>query len=73
MYDYKPIIISLPIRIKLSLDVCPKLDGDLGNMWNVYCASIFYILVYVMVYTRPNINQTTWAVRNFMSNVGKEK
>ena len=72
MQDCKPVNIPFSIGTKLSLDMCPKLDDDIDEIYKVPYASAVGILMYAMVCTRPDIAQAVGVLSRFMSNPGKE-
>eukprot|EP01018_Ginkgo_biloba_P011549 Gb_34233 [translate_table: standard] len=70
--DYKPINTPIPISFKLFVELCPKTQEDIEDMSHVPYTSAVEILMYAMVYTRPDITHIEGVVRRYMSNLGKE-
>lgn len=72
MHECKLVNISFPFGTKLSLDMFPNYYDYFDDMPKVHSASAAGILMYVIVYTRPNIAQAMGILSRFMSNLGKE-
>lgn len=72
MHYSKPINIPLPVGMKLSLDMSLKSDFDHEEMSEIPYASAVGILMYAMVYTRPDIARSVRVLSRFMSNLGEE-
>eukprot|EP00253_Pinus_taeda_P036397 PITA_36397 len=68
----KPVKVSIPVGVNLSVEQCPKTQEEEEDMSCVPYASAVGSLMYVMVYTRPNIAHELGILSNFMSKTGKE-
>lgn len=72
MYDYKPKNISVPIGIKINLDMCSKLEGDFYGISNVPYVIIFNNVMYIIVFSKFNISQVVGVLIIFVSNPSRE-
>jgi len=70
MMDYRPLTIPVTMGTKLSIEDCPKSPSKIEDMSRVPYASVVGSLMYVMVYTRPNIAQAVGVLSQFMANLG---
>ena len=68
----KPVSVPHAAHFKLSSEHYPKTDEEKHVMSHVPYSSIVGSLMYVMVYTRPDISQAMRVVSRFMSNPGKQ-
>jgi len=53
----KPLRVPISMDTKLSIEKCPKTSKEMEDMTYLPYFSAVGILMYVMVYTRPNIVQ----------------
>jgi hypothetical protein len=60
------------VGIKIS-EQCPTTLSTINNMAYVPCVSVVGILMYVVVCTRPNIDQEMGVLIRFMANFGHEQ
>lgn len=67
-------LVSTPLtnHFKLTKEMYPKTNKEKENMGKVPYTSSISILIYAMVYTRPNITQVVRVMRRYMSNLAKE-
>ena len=72
MQNANPISTPLDIRLKLSMEMCPKTHEEIEYMSKVPYSSIVGCLMYAMVCTRPYITHAVGVVRKYMNNLGKE-
>jgi hypothetical protein len=72
MHDCKPVKVSIPVRERLTVEQCPKTQEEIENMARVPYASVLGSLMYVMVYTRPDIVHAVGVLSRYMSTPGKE-
>ena len=68
----KPVSIPLANHFRLSLDQCPKSDKEIENMAKVPYVSVISCLMYVIVYTRPDLAHDVSQVSKFISKLGKQ-
>eukprot|EP00253_Pinus_taeda_P016873 PITA_16873 len=68
----KAVKVPIPIGVKLSAEKCPKTQEEEEDMSHVPYASAVGSLMYVMVYTRPDIAHAVGVLSKFMSKPGKE-
>eukprot|EP00253_Pinus_taeda_P008899 PITA_08899 len=71
--DSKPVKVLIPVGVKLSVEQCPKTQQEEEVMSHVPYASAVGSLMYVMIYTRPDIAHTVGVLSRFMSKPGKER
>ena len=64
--------VPIPVGAKLSAEQCPKTQEEEEDMSRGPYASAVGSLMYIMVYTRPDIAHATGLLSRFMSNLGKE-
>ena len=72
MQDSKPMMVPIPIGVKLSAEQCPKTQEEEEDMSRVPYASAVGSLMYAMVCTRPDIAHAVGVLSRFMSKLGKE-
>jgi hypothetical protein len=72
MQECKPINVPIHVGVKLSTDQCPKTHEEEEDMSHGPYASAIGILMYAMVYTRPNIAHAMVCLSMYMSKLGKE-
>jgi hypothetical protein len=72
MQECKPIKVSIPVGVKLSVDQCPKTHEEEDDMSHVPYASVIDSLMYAMVCTRSNIAHAVGVLSRYMSKQGKE-
>ena len=67
-------LVSTPLapHFKLSASMSPKNDAEWEYMSKVLYVSIVGSLMYVMVYTRPDISKAVGVVSRYMHDPGKE-
>jgi hypothetical protein len=53
--------------------MCPKTQEEIEYMFRVPYSSTVGCLMYVMVFTRPDIAHLVGVVRRYMDNLGKEQ
>jgi hypothetical protein len=60
--------VSIPLadHFRLYISLCPKIDNKVKDMSKVPYANAMRCLIYVMVYTRPNLAQLVCMVRRFI-------
>eukprot|EP00253_Pinus_taeda_P030767 PITA_30767 len=73
MQDSKPVKVPIPIGVMLSTKQCPKTQEEEEDMSHVPYASAISILMYAMVFTRPDIAHAVGVLSRFMSKLGKER
>ena len=66
MQDSKPMNVSIPVGVKLSVEQCPETQEEEEYMSCVPYASEVGSLMYVMVYTRLDIAQAVGVLSRFM-------
>ena len=71
MSNANPIVTPTNPQLKLSIDQCPNTEDERAYMNIIIYATIVGSLMYVMVYTRPDISYTLSLVRRYMVNLGK--
>jgi len=79
MQDSKPVKVPIHVGVNLFVEQCPTTQEEEEDMSRVACASVFGSLVYVMVFTRPNmvctrpnIAHAMGVLSRFMSKLRKE-
>jgi hypothetical protein len=72
MSNSKHVCSPLASHFKLRSKQCPSSDEEKDEMKKVSYASVVGSLMYVMVYTRPDIAHAAGVVSRFLSNPGKE-
>ena len=72
MSKAKAVCSPLAGHLKLSSKQCPTSEKDMKEMSNVPYASAVGNLMYVMVYTRPDIAHAIGVVSWFLTNPGKQ-
>ena len=72
MQDSKPVKFPIPVGVKLSIEQCPKTQEEEEDMSHVPYSSAIGILMYAMVFTRPDIAHAVGVLSMFMSKVGNE-
>ena len=72
MSKAKAVCSPLAGHLKLSLKQCPTSEKDMKEMRKVPYASVVGSLMYVMVYTRPDIAHAIGVVNRFLTNPRKE-
>ena len=72
MSKAKAVCSPLVGHLKLSSKQCPTSEKDVKEMSKVPYSSIVGSLMYVMVYTRPDIAHPVGVVSQFLTNHGKE-
>jgi hypothetical protein len=72
MHGSKPVKVPILIGVKLYIDQCPKTHEEVEDMPHVLYASAVGSLMYVMVYTRPNIAHAVGVLSRYMSKPRKE-
>eukprot|EP00253_Pinus_taeda_P027758 PITA_27758 len=70
--DSKSVKVPIPVGVKLSVEQCPKTQEYEENISRIPYASAVSSLMYVMVYTRPDIAHAVRVSSRFMSKPGKE-
>lgn len=60
-------------HFKISLEQCPKTDSKIKVMYKIPYASAVGYLMYVLVCTRPNLEQAISKICKFMSRPGKHR
>jgi hypothetical protein len=67
-------LVSTPLanHFKLTKEMCPKTQEEIEYMSRVPYSSAVGSLMYVMVYTRPDIAHSMGVVSRYMNNPGKE-
>ena len=64
--------VPIPVGVKLSAEQYPKTQEEEEDMSRVPYASAISSLMYVLVYTRPDIAHVVRVLRRFMSKPRKE-
>ena len=66
-------IVRTPLanHFRLSTNQCPKIDDEVKDMSKVPYVSVVGCLMYVMVYTRPDLAHVVNLVSKFLSNLGR--
>ena len=72
MQGSKQMKVHIPVGVKLSIEQRPKTQEEEEDMPHVQYASSFSSIMYVMVYTRPDITHVVGVLSRFMSKTGKE-
>ena len=72
MQECKRVKVPIPIVVMLSVEQCPKNQEEEEDMSHVPYASVFGILMYAMVCTRPGIAHALGVLSRYMSKLGKE-
>ena len=70
--DSKPVKVTIPIGVKLSVEQCPKTQEEEEDMSHVPYVSAVSSLMYAMVCTRPGIAHIVGVLNRFISKQGKE-
>ena len=70
MVDCRLMCFPISMGTKLSIDYYPKSPSEMEDRSRVPYASAVGSLMYVMVYTRPNITQVVEVLSQFMANLG---
>ena len=68
----KPVKVPILVGTKLYVDECPKLQEEIEYMAHVPYASVVGCLMYVMVYTQPDISHAVRVLSRYMTTTGKE-
>ena len=63
MHGSKPVKVPIPTGVDLSVDQCPETQEEEEDMSHVLYASAIGILMYAMVYTRPDIAHAVGVLR----------
>ena len=71
MKDAKSVSTPLAGHLKLSKKFCPTTYEEKSEMENISYSSAIGSLMYVMVYTWPDIAHAVGVVSRFLSNPGK--
>ena len=71
MQNAKVVSTPLGVHFRLSKEQSPKIEEERAYMAKAPYASAIGSLMYVMVYTRPDIAQVVGAVSKYMNNPGK--
>jgi hypothetical protein len=72
MHDCKPVKVPILMGEKLIVEQCPKTQEEIEDMTCVPYASVVCSMMYVMVYTQPDISHAVGVLRRYMSTPGKE-
>jgi hypothetical protein len=72
MQDFKPIKVPIPMGARLIIEQFPKTQEEIEDMAHVTYASVVGSLMYVMVYTRPDISHAVGVLRRYVSTHRKE-
>jgi hypothetical protein len=72
MKNEKLVSTPLAIHFNLTKEMCPKTWEEIEYMSRVPYSSVVDSLMYVMVFTRPDIAHAEGVVRRYMNNLGKE-
>ena len=68
--DCRSISIPLPVNFKISSSMCPSNEAERKEMSRMSYASAVGSLIFAMISTRPDIEQTVGAVSTYMANRG---
>jgi len=72
MQDSKPVKVPIHVGVKLSVEQCPKTQEEEEDMSRIPYATVVGSLMYVMVYTRPDIAHAMGVLSRLMSKPRKE-
>lgn len=72
MQDSKPVKVSIPVGVTLSVEQCPKTQEEEEAMSHVPYSSEVSSLTYAMVCNRLDIAHAVGVLSRFMSKPGKE-
>jgi len=72
MQDCKSIKVPIPVGTKLYVDQHPKRQEEIDYMAHVPYANAIGSLMYVMLYTRPDIAHAVGVLRRYVSTPRKE-
>ena len=72
MQDSKMVKVPIPVGVNLSVEQCPKTQEEEEDMSHFPYASEVGSLMYVMVYTIPDITHAVRVLSRFMSKPRKE-
>jgi hypothetical protein len=72
MKECKYVKVAIPVGVKLYVDQCLKTQEKEEDMSNVPYANTLGILMYAMVYTRPDIAHVVGFLSRYMSKPRKE-
>ena len=68
----KPVSVPLASHFKLSSSLCPNTNEENEYVSRIPYANAVGTLMYVMVFTRPDISHAFAVVNRYMENIGKE-
>ena len=72
MQECKPVMVPIPIGVRLYVEQCPKTQEEEEDMSHVLYASVVGSLMYAMICTRPDIAHAMGVLSRYMSKLGKE-
>jgi hypothetical protein len=72
MQDCKLVKVPIPVGARLTVEQCPKTQEEIEDMAHVPYASVVGSLMYVMVFTQPNIVHAVGVLSKYMSTPGNE-
>jgi hypothetical protein len=72
MQDCKLVKVPIPVRARLIVEQCPKTHEEIGDMACVPYESVAGSLMYVMVWTQPDIANIVGVLSRYMSTPIKE-
>jgi hypothetical protein len=72
MQDCKSVKVPIPVGARLTIEQCPNTHEEIEDMTQVPYASVFCIIMYAMVLTRPNISHAVGVLSRYMSTPRKE-
>jgi hypothetical protein len=70
--DFKPMKVTIPMGERLIVEQCPRTQEEIEDMACIPYASVFGRLMYVMVYTQPDISHVVGVLSRYMSTPWKE-